>query len=42
MNIFGKKYSGDMEFGFSHNEEANETTKIRIWALQGGSVFIII
>lgn len=27
MNIFGKKYSGDMEFGFSQNEEANETTK---------------
>lgn len=27
MNIFGKKYSGDMEFSFSQNEEANGTTK---------------
>lgn len=27
MNIFGKKYSGDMEFAFSQNDEENETTK---------------
>ncbi len=27
MNIFGKKYSGDMEFAFSQNDESNETTK---------------
>ncbi len=35
LNVFGKKYSGDMEFGFSQNEDDNATTKNKDMSFTG-------
>ena len=35
INIFGKKYSGDMEFGFSQQEADNATTKNKDMSFTG-------